>query len=607
MRRDRGKDVMNAHGQPVMGLIGVMRRALAYWRPYWVQGVLIVLAMLLQQGFNTFLALSLKLIIDTALPARDGMLLLWILAGLAGGFIVALIANLCADYLTARVSANILNDLRLKMFSHLQRLSMDFFARAQTGNIVAHFSSDLADIEKGLTSRLSDAVLALIGLLVNVPLLFWLDWRLALVPTAALPLTAVGTRLVTPRASKATYQLKQAQGQLASTVQEHVLAQPVIKVFGLQRATLARFQHQLADLARRTVRANFLTQLVGTASSSGVVVVQLVALGVGALLALEGSLTVGTLVAFISLLSSVNKDAYNLTKKVAPSLIGATGGLQRIEDLLSQRPQVVDAPGAHPLPRLAREIRFDDVTFSYNGGQSQLDHVRFTIPAGETVAIVGPSGAGKSTILSLITRLYDVTAGAVTIDGHDLRQVTQDSLRAQIGVVLQETFLFNTTVRENIRLGKPEATDAEIEAAARAAEIHDLIVSLPQGYDTPTGELGGLLSGGQRQRIAIARAILREPTILILDEATSALDPATEAAIIATLERLARKRTVLVVTHRLAAIQRADRIFVVDAGSVVEHGRHDELLDRRGLYYELWWKQHHNGHDDSPQRMGIGV
>jgi len=290
-----------------------------------------------------------------------------------------------------------------------------------------------------------------------------------------------------------------------------------------------------------------------------------------------------------------------------PGVVGGTVGLLRPEALRGQRPQVVGAPGAHPLPRLAREIRFADVTFSYNGGQSQLDHVSLTIPAGETVAIVGPSGAGKSTILSLITRLYDVTAGAVTIDGHDLRQVTQDSLRAQIGVVLQETFLFNTTVRENIRLGKLDATDAEIEAAARAAEIHDLIVSLPQGYDTPTGELGGLLSGGQRQRIAIARAILREPTILILDEATSALDPATEAAIIATLERLARKRTVLVVTHRLAAIQRADRIFVVDAGSVVEHGRHDELLDRRGLYYELWWKQHHNGHDDSPQRMGIGV
>jgi len=606
MRRDRGKDVMNAHGQPVMGLIGVMRRALAYWRPYWVQGVLIVLAMLLQQGFNTFLALSLKLIIDTALPARDGMLLLWILAGLAGGFIVALVANLCADYLTARVSANILNDLRLKMFSHLQRLSMDFFARAQTGNIVAHFSSDLADIEKGLTSRLSDAVLALIGLIVNVPLLFVLEWQLALLFVAALPLIIVGTRAFTPRASRANYQLKQDQGQLASTVHESVRAQPVVKVFGLQDSVLASFRQQLAGIARSTVRANFLTLLVGTASSLGVLLVQLVALGAGALLALHGHLTVGALVAFMSLLSSVNKDAYNLTKKVVPSLITATGGLQRIEDLLTQRPRVVDARGAQRLPRLAKEIRFEDVSFSYNGEQRQLDHISFTILAGETVAFVGPSGAGKSTILSLLARFYDVTTGAVTIDGHDLRRVTQESLRAQIGLVFQDTFLFNATIRDNIRMGKLDAADAQIEAAARAAEIHDLIMSLPRGYDTPTGELGAWLSGGQRQRIAIARAILRDPAILILDEATSALDPATETAIIATLKRIARHRTVVAVTHRLAAIHHADRIFVVDSGCVVEDGRHHELLHRGGLYHELWWKQNHGETDGSLQPGRIG-
>src|SRR6266566_1704558 len=574
MRRDRGKDVMNAHGQPVMGLIGVMRRALAYWRPYWVQGVLIVLAMLLQQGFNTFLALSLKLIIDTALPARDGMLLLWILAGLAGGFIVALVANLCADYLTARVSANILNDLRLKMFSHLQRLSMDFFQRARTGNIVAYFSSDLADIEKGLTSRVADALLALIFMV-------------------ALPLIMLATRAFTPRAARANYQLKQDQGQLASTVHEYVRAQPVVKVFGLQNSVLARFKDELAGIARSTVRANFLALLVGTTSSLGVLLVQLLALGAGALLALHGHLTVGALVAFMSLLSSVNKDAYNLTKKVVPSLITATGGLQRIEDLLTRRPRVVDARGAQRLPRLAKEIRFEDVSFSYNGEQRQLDHISFTILAGETVAFVGPSGAGKSTILSLLARFYDVTTGAVTIDGHDLRRVTQESLRAQIGHVFQDTFLFNATIRDNIRMGKLDATDAEVEAAARAAEIHDLIMRLPRGYDTPTGELGALLSGGQRQRIAIARAIIRDPAMLILDEATSALDPATETAIMATLRRLARNRTVVAVTHRLAAIHSADRIFVVDSGCVVEDGQHDELLPRCGLYHELWGKQDH--------------
>src|SRR5438552_599030 len=468
MRRGSRKALMIVQRQPVMGLIGVLRRALTYWRPYWVQGLLLVAATLLQQALNTFLAVSLKLIIDRALAARDGVMLLWILAGLAGGFIVALFANLCADYLTARVGANILNDLRLKMFSHLQHLSMDFFHRARTGNIVAYFSSDLADIEKGLTSRVADALLAL---------------------------------------------------------HEH--------------------------------------------------------------------LSVGALVAFMSLLSSVKKDAYNLTKKVVPSLITATGGLQRIEDLLCQRPRIIDARRAQSLPRLAKEIRFEDVSFSYTGEQLHLNHVSFTILAGEMVAFVGPSGAGKSTILSLLARFYDVAAGAVTIDGHDLRRVTQESLRAQMGFVFQDTFLFNATIRDNIRMGKLDATDAEVEAAARAAEIHDLIMRLPRGYDTPTGELGALLSGGQRQRIAIARAIIRDPAMLILDEATSALDPATETAIMATLRRLARNRTVVAVTHRLAAIHSADRIFVVDSGCVVEDGQHDELLQRRGLYHELWGKQDH--------------
>ncbi|TMA35372.1 MAG: ABC transporter ATP-binding protein, partial [Deltaproteobacteria bacterium] len=425
---------MQPRGQSVMGLLTFMRRALTYWRPYRVQAVLIVVAMLLQQAFNTFLALSLKLIIDTALADADGVLLVRILAALAGGFVVAVLANLSVDYLTARAGANILNDLRLKMFSHLQRLSMDFFSHAKTGNVVAHFSSDLADIEKGLTSRLSDALLSLIGLVVNVPLLFLLEWRLALVSMVALPLMMLGARAFTPRASRANYQLKQAQGQFASTVHEHVRGQPVIKVFGLQDFALARFQQQLVHLGRDTVRANFFTLLVGTASSLGVLLVQLVALGTGALLALHGRLTVGALVAFTSLLSSVNKDAYSLTKKVVPSLITATGGLQRMEDLLAQRPRVVDAPGAQPLPRLAREIRFADVTFSYTGDRLHLDHISFTIPAGAMAAFVGPSGAGKSTILGLLTRFYDVTTGAVTIDGHDLRRITQASLRAQIGV-----------------------------------------------------------------------------------------------------------------------------------------------------------------------------
>jgi ATP-binding cassette subfamily B protein len=248
-------------------------------------------------------------------------------------------------------------------------------------------------------------------------------------------------------------------------------------------------------------------------------------------------------------------------------------------------------PEATPLPRFAKAIRFEDVDFSYTDGQRHLRGVSFAIHAGESVAFVGPSGSGKSTILNLLTRFYDPVAGQVAIDDHDLRHVTQTSWRAQSGIVFQESFLFNTTIRENIRVGKPEATDAAVEAAARAAEMHDLIERMPHGYETVVGERGNRLSGGQRQRIAIARAMLRDPAILILDEATAALDAATEAAINLTLAQLARGRTVIAVTHRLASVGQADRIFVLNHGQLVEQGRHPVLLAHGGVYTQLWHKQ----------------
>ena len=276
-----------------------------------------------------------------------------------------------------------------------------------------------------------------------------------------------------------------------------------------------------------------------------------------------------------------------MTSKDLSSIWTVGHSTRPIEELLNEQPQVIDSPGAGTLPRLAQAIHFEDVCFSYTGQQAALNHVSFTIPAGHYVAFVGPTGAGKSTILNLLARFYDPTSGSVSFDGCDLRAVTQDSVRAQMGAVFQDTFLFNTTIRENIRLGRLGSTDAEVEAAAQLAEIDDFIAHLPDGYDTRVGEMGSLLSGGQRQRLAIARAILRDPAILLLDEPTSDLDPVTEAAINLTLRRLARDRTVIAVTHRLGAIQQADEIFVLDRGRLVEHGRHQELIAADGIYFEL--------------------
>lgn len=324
----------------------------------------------------------------------------------------------------------------------------------------------------------------------------------------------------------------------------------------------------------------------------------------GVLFVLGGSLSIGSLVAFVVIVEAVNQSLYDIFRRSLPHMLAAAGGIRHIDELLAEKPQIIDAPNALILTSLTEAIEFEQVSFSYTAEKNHLDSLTLNIEAGQYVAFVGPSGAGKSTILNLLMRFYDVGAGRLTFDGQDVRQINQDSLRGQIGVVLQETFLFNTSIRENIRIANLEATDSDIIAAAQAAELHEFILSLPQGYDTLVGsEAGGRLSGGQRQRIAIARAILRNPAILIFDEATAALDAHTAEAIQATIEALARQRTVIATAHHLAAVINADQIYVLDQGRLVQQGRHGDLVDQDGLYAQLWHLQ--NDPENKPQRKGL--
>lgn len=561
------------------------------WSPYWRAVVVIVPSLFAFKLYQTAFAMSLQTIVNGMIGTTSGGTVLWVLAGLAVSFPIVAVTYIIGQRLVSLVSSDILNDLRRQLFVHLQRLSIRFYKDSTTGNIVSRFSSDIDQIEKGLTRKAMDALIAALAIGVNVTMLFVLDWRLSLITLAAIPLTSVLLKDLVPWAKGSTYRLQTEKAKVVNLVQENFTLQAAIKGYGYQTQMTQLFGQQLSDLRRYNVESLFSNSLVESTSLLSLLFAQLLVTCAGGLLALQGIITPGTLVSYLSLLAVLHKELYDVAKRIFPNVVAAAGTVQRLEELLREIPHVQDAAGAIALPPVQKEIRFEDVRFSYDGVRNQLNQLNLSIPAGRYVAIVGGSGAGKSTFLSLLLRFYDVKAGAVTIDGYDVRQVTQASLRANMGIVFQEPLLLNTSIGANIRMSKPDASQSEVEAAAKAAEIHEFIQTLPDGYATVVGERGGRLSGGQQQRISIARAILRNPAILMLDEATSALDLETEAAITATIEGLTTGRTLLFVTHRLRSIVRADCIYVLEHGQVVEQGTHAELLARQGVYHRLWQTQ----------------
>ena len=584
-----------------------LRRMLHYVRPYWPTALLILAGLLLEMTFTGVVPMSFKFLIDEALPPKSNRpLLVAVLGSLAVGVLVVSAGGLFRDYLYVKLGVRVVNDLRYRMFEHLQRLSMDFYARAQVGDIVSRFSGDLGAVEQAIVAAVPWAILPSLDLVFSTGLMFWLDWRLALVSMLVWPLCLVGPRFFTPRAAAASYVRRKDEAATVTAVEETMAAQAVVKVFTLQPPSLKEFRKRLERLSGSAVRVGFLSALVDRSAGIGILMLQVVIMGAGAFLCFEGELTLGSLVSFQTLFVTMSVSLLYVVQYV-PNLVHGSGGLARVEELLGEKPRVADAPGARALSRLSEEICFDNVVFGYTDAGVNLNGVSFTIRRGESVAFVGASGSGKSTVLNLLTRFHDPKRGAVRIDGYDLRTVTQESWRSQLAVVFQESFLFNTSIRENIRMGRPEATDAEVVEAAKAAEIHDLIERMPDRYDTLAGERGGRLSGGQKQRIAIARALLRDPPLLMLDEATSALDAGAEAAINATLDRAGKGRTVIAVTHRLASVMNADRVFVLDHGRLVEEGPHRELVQRGGIYQRLWEKQSGFTLSDDAMRAQIQV
>lgn len=576
---------------PSLSLLGSIQYILLQWQPYWRQGLVIVGSLLAHELFRTYFALQLKQMIDSLQAIGQVPDLLSIMGLLVVGFFVALGLRLRGEELNAQIGVKLLNQLRLRMFEQLQRLPYSYYTSRSASNILSRFANDLTDVEKVVTVKLRDGLLDLILLLLNVPVLFYIDWRLGLVPLINLLLMSRAIAYLLPQAAQASYLLKADEAQLTGELQENIQAQALIRAFGFETQMLERFQQRIGLVETVGIRAILLRTVVSLSARSIVLFSRVIAVGIGVLLVTSGSMTIGDFVAFFNLLTLVNNAIDDLNRTVLPDLITATSSIQRIRELLEEKPVLLEHPSAIAIPAVRQQIQLKDVSFSYQKGTTQLQGINLLIPAGQTVAIVGPSGSGKSTLLALLMWGNEATAGSILFDGIEIHKVKRASLQQQIGVVFQETYLFKTTIRENIRMAKPNATDAEVERAAKLAEIHETILQLPDQYETELGEAGSRLSGGQRQRIAIARAILRDPALLLLDEATSALDPGTEAAINTTLQRLGTSRTVIMVTHRLSTIVHADHIVVLNGGRLVEEGPHELLLKRLGLYAQLWHKQ----------------
>ncbi|ABE62356.1 ABC transporter related protein [Nitrobacter hamburgensis X14] len=553
--------------------------------------------LLVETLFNVVMPLSLKFLIDDALGEEDFGVLVRILSVLAVAGIVTSLISIWYERWDAWLSSSIVSEVRQRLFNHVQDLPSAFFARTRRGEILSRFSVDLSAFEGAMKALVSTALLPAMELVAGIVLMLFLSWPLAVVALLIFPITLIGPRILTPKAVQANYEQKVNESAILGVVQENIAAQALVKAFSLQRRARGWFTVRNEETRKKIASSTFLSSMVERSVTVAVLLLHLVVLGIGAYLATSGQITIGTFVTFESAFWEISYNIAHLMSYV-PVSIQAAAAVRHMEELIDEPTRGADRRGAPDLPRISRDITFDRVTFRYEDAETPvLNNLSLKLDAGKRIAIVGPSGSGKSTLLNLILRLYVPNHGRVTIDGVDTRKVTRESLRSGMAVVFQENMLFNMSIRENIRLGKEDASDEEVEAAAKKAEIHRFIMSLPRRYDTVVGERGDTLSGGQRQRVAIARAIVRDPSILLLDEATSALDQTTEAAINRTLLKVARGRTMIFSTHRLTSVVDMDEIIVISGGRAVERGSHAVLMKANGVYRKLWDDQSHGHHD----------
>jgi len=568
-----------------------MRRVKTLWRlaaNYKLRTTLAIVSLLLATVTALAPPYLAKIAVDQGIK-NDNLhtLSLVVIAFVAAGAL-NLGASYAQTYFTGWTGERILADLRNLLFRHLQRLSLGFYERNRAGVIISRLTNDVEAIDQLVTDGVTSLVQSTLTLLGTAIILFILDWRLALATLVVFPFMAVATAIFRIRATRAYNAVRVKLGTVTATLAEDIAGMRVVQSFTRERAQERNFIRVNTEYRESNQQTVILSGLyfpfVDLLSSIAIAVV----VGFGGYLYFHQNIEIGTLFAFLLYLTNFFDPVQQLSQ-LYNTLLSAVAALDKITDVLDEEPEVLDRKGARELARVEGHVRFEDVRFGYGqDGPEVLHGIDLDVPAGTTVALVGHTGAGKSTIAKLLARFYDPRGGRITIDGTDLRDVTQESLRRQLGIVPQEGFLFAGTVRDNIAFGKLDATPAEVIAAAQTVGAHDFIMRLENGYETDVQERGARLSLGQRQLVAFARALLADPRLLILDEATSSVDIGTERKIEEALHILLADRTAFVIAHRLSTIRGADRIIVIDHGTIIEQGTHEELMERRGLYLSLY-------------------
>lgn len=570
-----------------MNSMAVYLRLLRYLRPYIPQTAMAIACMLLATSASLYVPWIVRDVIDGVLVNKDILLLNAITAGILLVFALRGFFVYGQNYLMSYVSQKVVIDLRESLFRHFQRLSISYFDRSRTGKVLSYMTNDVGALQGALAQNVIELSTESITLVGSLVAMFYLHWQLALLTLITVPLVAQAMNLFGKKLRKASGTMQQRAAEITSVLQEMIVSIRLIRLFVREDYEIGRFirenENNFSAQMKAAQLSATLTPVIEFLAAIGVTVI----IWYGGREVINGNLTSGSLIAFLVYTVNITNPVKRLGN-VYGSIQRAVAAAERVFEVLDTLPEIQDDFDAKELPVVKGQVEFENVMFEYRSAEPALCNLSIKVPPGQVLAIVGPSGAGKSTIANLLPRFYDPQQGRIKIDGRDIRHVTVRSLREQIAMVPQDTILFSASIYENILYGRLDASAAEVTAAAYSANAHDFILQMPLGYDTQIGERGCQLSGGQRQRIAIARAILKDPRILILDEATSALDAESERVVQDALDKLMVGRTTFMVAHRLSTIQRADKILVMDKGRLVECGNHTELLAAGGLYCKLY-------------------